>query len=115
MEAVLQKPQPQSSAAFLPQPTTVSETGLEFGLILDLTLKTIYYAGKPSARSICQSICLPFAVMEGALEFLRRDEHIEIVGSSGVMEQDYQYGLTIKGFGKVRELLEQNLYVGAAP
>jgi predicted ATPase with chaperone activity len=53
--------------------------------------------------------------MEGVLEFLRRDEHIEIVGSSGVMEQDYQYGLTTKGYGKVRELLEQNLYVGPAP
>jgi hypothetical protein len=115
MEAVLQKPQLPGSTAFLPQPATVADTGLEFGLILDLTLKTVYYSGKPSARSICQSVCLPFAVMEGVLEFLRHDEHIEIVGSSGVMEQDYQYGLTSKGYGKVRELLEQNLYVGPAP
>jgi predicted ATPase with chaperone activity len=31
------------------------------------------------------------------------------------MEQDYQYSLTSKGAAKVRELLDQNLYVGPAP
>lgn len=112
MEATLPRSNP---APFLPQPSTVEETGIDSGLILDLTLKTIYYAGRPSARSICERVCLPFAIMEGLLEFLRREEQIEIVGSGGIMEQDYQYALTAKGSAKVRELLDQNLYVGPAP
>ena len=94
MEATLPRSNP---APFLPQPSTVEETGIDSGLILDLTLKTIYYAGRPSARSICERVCLPFAIMEGLLEFLRREEQIEIVGSGGIMEQDYQYALTAKG------------------
>jgi predicted ATPase with chaperone activity len=104
-----------TTTAFLPQPATIAATGIDSGLILDLTLKTIYYAGRPSARSICERVCLPFAIMEEVLEFLRREELIEIVGSGGIMEQDYQYALTSKGASKVRELLEQNLYVGPAP
>jgi predicted ATPase with chaperone activity len=115
MNTLLDQPSSSGIAAFLPEPTTVAETGLDYGLILDLALKTIYYGGRPSARVICERMCLPFAVMEGALVFLRRQEHIEIVGSSGVMEQDYQYALTSKGVTKVQELLEQNLYVGPAP
>ena len=113
MEATLQKM--PGSSQLLRQPATVAETGLDYGLILDLTLKTIYYAGRPSARAVCERICLPFALIEGVLEYLRREELVEIVGSSGIMEQDYQYSLTSKGSAKVQELLEQNLYVGPAP
>ena len=115
MDATLQKPIPSSLDRFLRQPETVADTGLDYGLILDLTLKTIYYAGRPSARSICDRVCLAFSVIEGVLSFLRREELVEIVGSIGVMEQDYQYSLTSKGAAKVRELLDQNLYVGPAP
>jgi predicted ATPase with chaperone activity len=115
LDATLQKPIPSSLDRFLRQPETVADTGLDYGLILDLTLKTIYYAGRPSARSICDRVCLAFSVIEGVLSFLRREELVEIVGSIGVMEQDYQYSLTSKGAAKVRELLDQNLYVGPAP
>jgi len=115
MEATLQKPRPKKEALFLPEPTTVEETGLDYGFILDLTLKTIYYIGRPTARLLCERICLPFSVMEGALEFLRRQEYVDIVGSAGLIEQDYQYALTSKGQGKVQEVLERNQYVGPAP
>ena len=113
MEATLEKS--LSAHSLVPKPETIEETGIDQGVIQDLTLKTIYFAGRPSARSICERICLPFTIMEGVLEGLRRNELVEIVGSVGVLEQDYQFALTTKGATKVREVLEQNLYVGPAP
>ena len=115
METTLRTPDRTRSSELLPEPQSVAETGLDYGLILDLVLKTIYYSGRPSARFICGRVCLSFAIIEGALEYLRKEELTEIVGSSGMLEQDYQYSLTSKGAAKVRELLEQNLYVGPAP
>src|SRR5687768_16471514 len=106
METTLEAQRPDHPAAVLPEPATVAETGLDHGLILDLTLKTIYYAGRPSARAVCERICLPFAVMEGILEYLRRQEFIDIVGARVIMEQDYQYALTSKGTQRTQEALE---------
>ncbi len=106
---------PEERGLFLPEPATAEETGLDYGFILDLGLKTIYYAGRPSARAICDRVCLPFSVVEGVLEYLRRQEHVDIVGATGVTEQDYQYALTGKGAAKTQEILERNQYVGPAP
>lgn len=113
MEATIEKP--SLPRDLVPRPDTIAATGLDTGLLWDLTVKTIYFAGRPSARYVCERICLPFTIIEGILEGLRREELVEIVGSAGVLEQDYQYALTVKGTAKVRELLEQNLYVGPAP
>jgi hypothetical protein len=99
----------------MPEPETVEATGLDYGFILDLTLKTIYEIGRPSARLICERICLPFSLMEAVLEFLRRQEYVDIVGSTGVTEQDYQYALTSKGHDRTQEILERSQYVGPAP
>jgi energy-coupling factor transporter ATP-binding protein EcfA2 len=115
MELTAEREPVIQSAVWLPEPQTVAATGLDLGLIYDLTLKTIYFGGRPSARGICDRICLPFAVMEGILEYLRRQELVEIVGSTGVLEQDYQYSLTSKGMSRTQEALEQSLYVGPAP
>ena len=82
VDALLEKPLPDRPQELLPEPATVAQTGIDYGLILDLALKTIYYAGRPAARLICDRICLPFSIMEGALEFLRRQELIDIVGSN---------------------------------
>jgi predicted ATPase with chaperone activity len=108
-------PRSYSPQPFLPQPATIADTGLDYGMVLDLTLKTIYYAGRPSARALCERVCLSFEIMEGVLEYLRREELVEIVGAGGILEQDYQYALTSRGNAKVQEILEQNLYVGPAP
>jgi hypothetical protein len=115
MEIILERDNESSKALFLPEPTSVDETGLDYGLILDLCLKTIYSIGRPPARVVCERMCLPFKVMEGALEFLRRQEYLEIVGSTGVNEQDYQYSLTSKGQHKTQEVLEANHYIGPTP
>src|SRR5713226_7355274 len=85
---------------FLPEPITAEETGIDYEVILDLCLKTIYFAGRPSALNICERVCLPFSIIEGALAFLRRQEYVDIVGATGITEKDYQYSLTSKGSTK---------------
>jgi len=97
------------------EPQTVAETGLDFGLLLDLTLKSIYSAGRPSARLIGERMGLSFAVVNELLQFLRKQEYVEIVGSTGAGELDYQFAPTSKGLEKTREALEKTQYVGPAP
>ncbi len=108
-------PPSEDAAPQLPQPSTVEETGIEFSLLVDLTLKTIHFAGRPSARQLAEQLALSFAVTEALVTFLRQEEAIEIVGSPGVGEQAYQYALTERGRTKATEALERSQYVGPAP
>jgi len=105
----------EESIVFRAQPNTVEETGLGFGQLVDLCIKTIYYAGRPSARDISEQMALPFNIIETILLFLKREQYIEVVGSVGLGEQQYQYSLSDKGADKAVEALERNQYVGPAP
>ena len=102
-------------APFRPQPNSVEDTGIGFGQLLDLAVKTIYYSGRPSAREISRSMELPFNVVDQLLAFLKREQFIEVVGSSGLGEQEYQYALSEKGTERAGEALERNAYVGPTP
>ena len=104
-----------SRAPAMAAPATAEATGLDFGLLLDLCLKTIYFAGRPSARLIGSRMALPFSVVEELLKFLRRQEYAEIVASAGPGEAEYQYALTSRGTTKTQEVLEKSQYVGPAP
>jgi hypothetical protein len=103
------------SVPFRPQPNTVEETGIGFGQLIELCIKTIYYGGRPSARDISEQMALPFNIVETVLAFLKREQYVETVGSVGIGEQQYQYALTDKGNEKATEALERNQYVGPTP
>src|SRR5688572_33195400 len=102
MEAVAQTPyaragnkvNSENEPPFRPQPNSVEETGIGFGQLLDLCIKTIYFNGRPSARQVSEQLALPFNVIETVLSFLKREKFIEVVGSSGIGEQQYQYALS---------------------
>ncbi len=81
-------------APFRPQPNSVEDTGISFGQLLDLAVKTVYYSGRPSARDISEATSLPFNVVDQLLLFLKREQFVEVVGSSGLGEQEYQYALS---------------------
>jgi predicted ATPase with chaperone activity len=103
------------AAPFVPQPQTIEETGLDFSLVLDLVVKSIYFSGRPSARQISSQVALQFSVIDEVLTFLKREQLAEVVGSSGMGEQLYQYSLSNKGFEKAEEALTRNHYIGPAP
>jgi predicted ATPase with chaperone activity len=102
-------------APFVPQPQTVEETGLDFSTILDLVVKSIYFAGRPSARQIAAQLALTFPVVDEIVTFMKREQLAEVVGSAGVGEQLYQYALSSKGYEKAEEALNRNQYIGPAP
>jgi len=100
------------TAPFVPQPQTVDETGLDFSMILDLVVKSIYFSGRPAARQIAAQIALPFSVVDEILQFAKREQLTEVVGSSGMGEQLYQYSLSSKGMEKAEEALALDLRPG---
>jgi predicted ATPase with chaperone activity len=100
---------------FIPQPQSVEETGLHSGLLLDLCIKCIYFAGRPVARQISAHMMLPFPVIEELLDFLKREQYVEVVGSGGTGESQYKYALTVKGMEKAEEVMRRCQYNGPAP
>jgi hypothetical protein len=109
------RPPPDQDLPFLQQPASVEEVGVEFGQLADLCVKTIYFAGRPSARTITSRMALPFQVVDAILTFLKKEQFVEVVGSAGIGEQQYQYALSGKGVEKANEALERNQYVGPTP
>ena len=97
------------------QPTTVEETGLSLSLLADLMLKTIHFAGRPTARELSKEMAISFSVADELLGFLRQNQDLEVVGTAGVAEQGYQYALTDKGQQRANDALERTQYVGPAP
>ena len=119
MEATLEKgagaPEGAARTIFRPQPWTIEETGLDAAQCFDLTLKTLRYGGRLAGGEIANRMRLSFKVIEGLIDFLKREKLIETVGAGGVVEQQYEYSLTDKGYEKATEALERNQYVGPAP
>ena len=100
---------------YLPQPTSLEETGIDFAQLVDLAVKTIRYGGRLSGGEIANQLCVPFSIVDVILNFLKREKMIEVVGSQGIIEQNYEQVLTDKGYEKATEALERNQYVGPVP
>lgn len=103
------------SAPFVPQPQNAEETGLTLSALVDLVSKAAYYAGRPTAQALSQQLDLPFAVIDEVLTFMKREQLVEVVGTSGVGEQLYMYALTGKGQERVEEAFQRSGYLGPAP
>ena len=99
----------------MPQPQSIEATGIDFGQLIDLSLKTMRYGGRLSGGEIAARMGLPFLVAEPLLAFMKREKMLEIVGAHSVSEQNYEYVLSDKGYEKATEALERNQYVGPAP
>jgi hypothetical protein len=100
----------------LPWPRSVEETELSLGFLADLTLKLIYYKSDMTSVEIADALALPFrGVMEKVLEFLKREEYVEISGSKGFGERGYQWLISGKGSERALQALERDQYIGPAP
>jgi predicted ATPase with chaperone activity len=114
------RPQPRPATAslnpFLREPQNIDETGLDLSFISDLIIKVIYFNSMTTAQAIADTLCLPFFnVVDRALTLLKREELIEVVGSSGFGELAYQYLVTPKGNTRAHDVINRSAYVGPAP
>jgi hypothetical protein len=98
-------------------PRSLAETGLTLGFVSDLALKILYLEGYLSGVTWCDRLRLPFpGVVDGVVEFLKREKLLEIRGVTGGLTQaNYQYAITVRGSEKAREALERSQYAGPAP
>src|SRR5690348_4892768 len=100
----MQKPvEAPRATPFRPQPADLGETGIDFGQLVDLALKTMRYSGRLSSGELANRMGLPFVILEPLFSFLKREKLMEVVGAGSISEQLHQYALSDKGYEKATE------------
>src|SRR6476646_9325970 len=77
--------------------TTLEDTGLSFDMVLQLLVKTLYFAGELKGIDLASRLGLEFSALEPCLNLLKRERHCEIVDGSVVGAPMYRYRLTDSG------------------
>src|SRR5207302_9759932 len=80
-----------------------------------LILRTLYTRGGMLGLDIAKLLCLPFKVVEEALEFLKRDKCLEVLGGDLIGRVSYRFNLTEQGRRRAQDALKMCAYVGPAP
>lgn len=96
-------------------PASVAETGLDPGLLADLLLKILYFAGNVSGEELSTRLALPLQVTSEILTLLRNERLCEVTGGSGLSVGGLDYALTGTGIDRASASLSTNGYVGPAP
>jgi predicted ATPase with chaperone activity len=96
-------------------PQTLDEAGLGLDLVLQLVLKTLHFSGELSGTELCRRLGLTFPVIEPALDLLKAQQQIHIVGGGFVGGASYRYRITDSGRTRAALFLESSHYVGVAP
>lgn len=108
------------SEVFVPSaPRSIEDTGLNMGLLTDLSLKILYYESYMSGKALAEKMGLPFPnIVSIVLEFLKREQLCEVrsaTGRGGFSEATYEYVLTARGREMARDALERCTYADLAP
>ncbi|HUF08893.1 MAG TPA: hypothetical protein VMO47_06210 [Rhodothermales bacterium] len=98
-----------------PAPTSVAETGLDLGVLSDLALKAVYFAGNISGNELSERLGLSVHVMTEVLAFLRRERLCEVTGGNGLSIAGLNYSLTASGSDRAVTAMATGGYIGVAP
>lgn len=105
---------PVQSNAILPTvPPELEDTGLDFGFLADLTLKTVYADTNCTTDRAAEKLKLPLSVTETILQHLYREKFVEIRGL--VSFHNNRYAMLDRGWERAHRLLDVNGYIGPAP
>ncbi len=100
--------------ALLPvTPASVEDTGLDFGFLTDLALKTVYADTSCTTQRAAERLALPVGVVDILLQHLYREHFVEI--REAITHQNRRYAMLDRGWERVRRLLDLNAYIGPAP
>ncbi|MFN2189974.1 MAG: ATP-binding protein [Candidatus Promineifilaceae bacterium] len=95
---------------------SLEETGLSLGLLSDMALKTMYFRGQITGYELAKELRLPFStVVHTVMDFLKREQMVEVKGASGLQAGTFMYVITTKGSNRAREQLDRVGYIGPAP
>ncbi len=114
-QLITPKPPGQVSAADLVPaiPATVEDSGLDFGFLADLALKTVYADTSCTTERAAERLALSVPVVDHLLQHLYRERLTEI--RETLAPQNRRYAMLDRGWERVRRLLDVNAYVGPAP
>jgi hypothetical protein len=103
-----------TSQDFVPQiPLNVEYTGLDFGFLADLALKTVYADTNCTTERAADKLKLSMPVTEGLLQHLYREKLVEIKGL--ISHGNNRFGMLDRGWQRAQRLLDMNGYIGPAP
>ena len=91
-------------------PATVEDSGLDFGFLADLALKTVYADTSCTTQRVAERIALPALVVDTLLQHLYRERLVEI--RETIAPQNRRYAMLDRGWERVRRLLELSAYIG---
>jgi predicted ATPase with chaperone activity len=94
-------------------PASVEDSGLDFGFLADLALKTVYADTSCTTQRAAERLGLPIGIIDLLLQHLYREHLIEI--RETIAAQNRRYAMLDRGWERVRRLLDLNAYVGPAP
>lgn len=96
-------------------PRSLAASGLSLDLITQLALKSLHFSGELEGAELASRLGLLWPVVEPAMEELKAQRQIEVVGGSFLGGATYRYRITDAGRARAVLFLEANGYVGAAP
>jgi predicted ATPase with chaperone activity len=98
-----------------PAPRTLDESGLPVDLVLQLVLKTLHFSGDLAGHELAGRLGVRVPVIEPAIDLLKRQHHIEVIGGSMLGVAAFRYRITDAGRSRAALFLEHSHYVGVAP
>ena len=96
-------------------PETVEDTGLEFSFIVDLVMKHALNMGEFTIPALGARIKLPNPLVDEAIERLRKNRMVSVIGADGLSKLSYRLTLTDVGIKRASDLLDVCRYSGPAP
>ena len=96
-------------------PETLKQTGLTLGFLNDMILRTLYMRGGMLGLDLARLLCLPFKVIEEALELPQGREVRRGDRRRPDRPRQLRFNLTELGRRRAQEAMKQCAYVGPAP
>lgn len=96
-------------------PQTLEDSGLTLDLVLQLVLKMLHFSGELTGTELSRRIGLPFRVLSPAIDLLKTEQQLMIVGGGIVGGASYRYRISDAGRTRAALFLENSHYVGFAP
>ncbi len=105
---------PQEKTLFRPvAPKSLAEAGVTEAVVDSLIFKYLAMVGSAPGAKVADMIALPHPIVVERLADLKRQQLVGYVGTATL--GDFTYQLTDAGRDRARRLMDESMYVGAAP
>jgi predicted ATPase with chaperone activity len=106
-------PEPAPQGFHPPPVDDWAETGLPETLLEALVIKSLFTSGEQTGRNVAKALCLsPKSVLD-MLQSLKNAQLVYYKDTASM--SDFTYALSEAGRDRARKLLDESMYVGAAP